>query len=196
VTYVPGAQDIQDAIVEYLDELASESKQPHTLTVDVLGRYRFDRAALPQHTPPSLTVTFRTVHSSKGLEADYVVIPNITNSLYGFPSRIADDPVLDVVMAEPDDFPYAEERRLFYVALTRAKRDVMMFAVRGQESPFLVELINNGLVEVLDSDAEVGEAPEVCPACGQGVLRPRTGPYGDFLGCSAFPRCRYTRNRL
>lgn len=194
VTYVAGAQDITDAIVEYLDELAPHSNQRRPLTVDILGRYRFDRSAVPQQTPPSLNVTFRTVHGSKGLEADYVVIPNITNSLYGFPSRIADDPVMDVVMAEPDGFPYAEERRLFYVALTRAKRDVMMFAVRGQESPFLVELIKDGLVEVLDSGAELEELPEVCPACGQGVLRPRTGRYGDFLGCSTFPRCRYTRN--
>jgi DNA helicase-4 len=117
----------------------------------------------------------------------------VSKGVYEFPSQIADDPVLDTVMARPDGFPHAEERRLFYVALTRARHEVMMFAVRGHESPFVVELVKDGLVTVEGDAGEPVAEPTVCPTCGTGTLVPRKGPYGDFLGCSTFPRCRHTQ---
>ena len=82
------------------------------MLADVLGRYRFDRDTMPARTPSELDVTFRTVHASKGLEADFVVLPNVSSGTYGFPSEVADDPVLALAMTEADPYPYAEERRL------------------------------------------------------------------------------------
>ena len=64
---------------------------------------------------------YHTVHAAKGLEADYVVVLGICAGRYGFPTEITDDPLLDLVFAAPEEYPNAEERRLFYVALTRAK---------------------------------------------------------------------------
>lgn len=98
-------------------------------TVDILGRYNFDRQLVPAGKVDGLKVGFRTAHSSKGLEADYVILPNVTSGTYGFPSTIQDDPVLALAMAEADDYPHAEERRLFYVALTRARRQVTLLSV-------------------------------------------------------------------
>jgi DNA helicase-4 len=195
LTYVQKPTDIQDAISAYLDRLATPSpgRSASSTTVDALGRYRFDRDSVPRTAPPSLTLTFRTVHGAKGLEADVIVLPNVSKGVYEFPSQIADDPVLDTVMARPDGFPHAEERRLFYVALTRARHEVMMFAVRGHESPFVVELVKDGLVTVEGDAGEPVAEPTVCPTCGTGTLVPRKGPYGDFLGCSTFPRCRHTQ---
>ncbi len=58
---------------------------------------------------------------AKGLEADYVILLQCNKDTYGFPSQVSDDPVLNYVLTKSDQFPYGEERRLFYVAITRAK---------------------------------------------------------------------------
>lgn len=158
-------------------------------TVDIIGRYNFDRQLVPSGSVEGLKVGFRTVHSSKGLEADYVILPKVTSGTYGFPSTIQDDPVLSLSMAEADDYPHAEERRLFYVALTRARRQVTVLTVQGRESPFVMELIDEKRVDVVRAP---GPLPVKCPSCGEGAMVPRKGPYGSFLGCSAFPRCRHT----
>jgi DNA helicase-4 len=203
VLYVEDRTDVPAAIEEYLNELATadaddnrlETKADHRMTVNVLGRYRHDQNLVPKRTPRGLDVTFRTVHSSKGLEADYIVIPNVANGQYGFPSQIADDPVLDIVMPRPDKFPHAEERRLFYVALTRAKHEVVLVAVRGRESPFIVELAQQAEVgRVVFDDGDLDLAPSPCPRCSRGMLIERSGPHGEFYGCSRFPACSYKEN--
>ncbi len=99
--------------------------------------------------------------------------------------------MLGLAMPEPDDHPFAEERRLFYVALTRARREVTMIAVAGQESPFVLELVQSGHVVVAE-----GHIPplEVC-RCGRGTLTRRSGKYGPFLSCSA-PACDVKQARL
>jgi len=114
------------------------------------------------------------VHGSKGLEADYIVIPGMTTGTYGFPSTIAGDPVLDLAMPAPETFPHAEERRLFYVALTRARRAVLLITHPRRMSPFVIELLKNPHVTVTgNSDAPA----EICPGCGQGTLVERNGKF-------------------
>jgi DNA helicase-4 len=140
---------------------------------------------------PHLDVKFSTIHASKGLEADYVVIPGLTRDKSSFPSKIADDPVLRLAMPAREPFPLAEERRLFYVAITRARRSVTLVTVRDRVSPFLVELINEHGLQLRASDG--GRAVVVqCPACGKGTMVPRSGKHGRFYGCTNFPTCRKT----
>jgi DNA helicase IV len=67
---------------------------------------------------------FMTVHKAKGLEADIVIILNCNSGKYGFPSEFSDDPVLNLLLSEADQFENGEERRLFYVAMTRAREMV------------------------------------------------------------------------
>ncbi|MBM9458770.1 UvrD-helicase domain-containing protein [Nocardioides sp. zg-536] len=162
--------------------------------VDVLGRYRFDRDVMPRSFPPELRVRFRTVHSSKGLEADFVVLPNVGSGTYGFPSEVVDDPVLALAMSEADPFPHAEERRLFYVALTRARRQLTLVGVQGHESAFVTELLKDQRLEL--SPLSTVDLSEPCPDCEGGVLvvRKRRSDGREFLGCSRFPSCRFTRN--
>jgi DNA helicase-4 len=191
------ADDPASALAAYLDDLSTAIAsgaiprgRDGTVSVDILGRYRFERDILPSHPPSNLRVSFRTVHGSKGLEADYIVIPGLTTGTYGFPSTIADDPVLDLAMPAPESFPRAEERRLFYVALTRARRAVLLISHPRRMSPFIIELLKDPHVTVTgNSDAPV----EICPGCGQGSLVERKGKFGPFLGCSTFPACTYTR---
>ena len=146
------------------------------------------------------------MHASKGLEADYVVVPGMVSGTYGFPSAITDDPVLHLAMPAPDTYEHAEERRLFYVALTRARRAVILIADPHRMSPFVVELIADHQVTVEGQprwddvgetvSSEGGEFPsvQICPDCEKGTLVQRKGRYGRFLGCSAFPRCTYTQS--
>jgi DNA helicase-4 len=162
-------------------------------TVDILGRYGFQRGVLPNHRWDGLSVTFRTVHGSKGLEADFVIIPGMSTGTFGFPSNVNDDPVLALAMPIPDSFPHAEERRLLYVALTRARRGVFVLAPSAQPSPFVVELLLDPKVVVESSD---GGSIIVCPLCRQGTLVERHGPYDPFMGCTRFPACGHKERVL
>lgn len=106
---------------------------PLDKSIFLLGRYSFDDYYLSyryQSTKEgnrfyyfigNRKIEFLTAHKSKGLEADYVIILQCNKDTYGFPSLVSDDPVLNYVLTKSDQYPYGEERRLFYVAITRAK---------------------------------------------------------------------------
>ena len=87
-------------------------------------------------------IEFLTVHKSKGLEADYVILLQCNKDIYGFPSLVSDDPVLNYVLTESDQFPYGEERRLFYVAITRAKVKTIVLYDKRFPSLFVDEFLH------------------------------------------------------
>jgi hypothetical protein len=110
------------------------------------------------------------------------------------PSQIADDPVLALTMGTADAYPHAEERRLLYVAMTRARRGVILIAPASGPSPFVAELVADDLVHHIASAAQ---APQPCPLCGRGVLIQRKGRYGPSGDAAPSPgvgtparRCR------
>lgn len=121
-----------------------------------------------------------TSHGSKGLQAAYVFILNNQTGRFGFPSNIADDLVLNLVLQEEEKFPFAEERRLFYVALTRAWKYVCLLVNRDNKSAFIRDSGKNDSEPFLQ--------------CKTGHLVRRQGSYGEFYGCSHYPRFKYTRN--
>lgn len=188
-------------MLERLDQLPKDS------TVFFIGRYNFDSRMLdacPGLTckydnvnsyvgisyskRPDLKMVFITAHRSKGLQADYVFIINNKRNGMGFPSTIQDDPAIDILLEGADDYPFAEERRLFYVSLTRAKKKVFLLVVKDKESVFAQEIhsrYGNDMRKDLYS----------CPQCGAPLVR-RSGKYGDFYGCTNFSKtgCNYKRN--
>ena len=95
-----------------------------------------------------LNIRFMTMHSSKGLEYDDVVILNFKDKLNGFPNKIEDDSVLRF-LKEKEKCQYAEERRLLYVALTRTLNNVYLLAPTYKESVFIEELTNKYKVKQL-----------------------------------------------
>jgi len=98
-------------------------------------------------------------------------------------------------MPTGEPFPHAEERRLFYVALTRARRSVTLVTVRHRESKFLVELVNEQGIRMTLAG---GGASRVihCAGCADGLMVPRSGAYGRFYGCSNFPKCKQTMKEV
>ena len=181
---------IASAVASYIASLPLGSHGKRRVLI--LGRYRFERQILSVLSVDSMTeVRFSTVHAAKGLEADYIVIPRLIAGTMGFPCRIHEDPVLRLAMPTADTYELSEERRLFYVALTRAKKQVCLVTVEGNTSVFVTELIDEFGIKVRTSSGQMAES--VCPRCGKGFLVPRKGPYGSFWGCSCYPNCHFTR---
>lgn len=167
-------------------------------SVFLLGRYNDDnRRCLPQrwdrHCDDVLTLEFMSMHRSKGSETDYVILPNMTWG--GFPNLRQDEPVLTLAMPGSNPYPLTEERRLFYVALTRARRSVAMFTVRGRQSPFLKELAEDKLAVVTDTTGTPVRERH-CPRCKRGVIEQKHGRYGDFLGCTNYPSANTIRSAI
>lgn len=124
-----------------------------------------------------------TAHSCKGLEADYVFLINCNSGYddYGFPSQVADDPILEYVLSRTDSYDHAEERRVFYVAITRAKRASYVLFDKKYPSLFVTEL---GGVKV-----EINERGRVCPRCGTGRLMYAKDGYASNGNFYAVQRC-------
>ena len=183
----------QQGVREALERINKDVKASgrKNATVYILGRYNFNRDWVPNEDFPGLKITFRTVHGSKGLEADYVVLVNLESGRHGFPSEIEDDPILNLAMSEIESFEHAEERRLLYVALTRARKQVFLVTKQNRDSMFAVELMTDSLIDVVTLDSANSENPPVqtCTKCKKGVMVIRTGPYSNFLGCNRFPKC-------
>lgn len=106
----------------------------------------------------------------------------------GFPSKLQDAAILGLLLDDCEQYPYAEERRLFYVALTRARKKVFLVTIKNQESDFAMELKQRYGKELQQEQFE-------CPLCGGRLLK-KSGPYGEFFGCSNYRTtgCKYTRS--
>lgn len=127
---------------------------PSDKSIFLLGRYSFDDYYLSfmyqsikesnrfYYVIGGRKIEFLTVHKSKGLEADYVILLQCNKDTYGFPSQVSDDPVLNYVLTKSDQFSYGEERRLFYVAITRAKIKTLVLYDKRFPSVFVDEFLH------------------------------------------------------
>ncbi|TCK02953.1 DNA helicase-4 [Marinobacterium mangrovicola] len=170
-----------------------QTKAKPKLSVLVLSRYNMQnpfQGKVPVFS--YIEVRCMTFHRAKGLEADYSVLLDVSEGNFGVPSRIEDDELLQLVIPFPETYPYAEERRLFYVALTRASRGVFMLTNQARRSRYIDELIQIGGENICLENLD-GSPLELCPDCGKGHMVQRSAKDGSkFMGCSEFPVCRYT----
>ncbi len=179
----------------------------------VLGRHRFDinefirlkpNSRIKYHEPTDKLeikgfedsdIKFITVHKSKGLEADNVIMVNLKNDLRGFPNKMTDDPILSLLLSDEEEYRFAEERRLFYVAMTRTKNQVVLLAP-FDTSTFAEELFkDNGLLSIANKE----KLKQInCPYCQTGhlVIRENQASRHQFLGCSNYPICNQTFNKI
>lgn len=122
---------------EIFTKRSNANPKEKRITVNVCGR----------------NIPFMSVHAAKGLEADHVILINCSQDKGGFPSRVSDDPILGYVLSTIDNYEYSEERRLFYVAVTRAKKHTYVLYRGSMPSNFVTEM--------------AGDSTEVfkCPKC-------------------------------
>jgi DNA helicase-4 len=171
-----------------IDELAEGEKS----SVYVLGRNKYCHPKSLkkwQDLYPNYDISFNTVHKSKGLEADYVIIPQVNAGATGFPSLITDDPVLSMVLPDDEQYLHAEERRLFYVAITRAKQMVIALTNVDRPSTFILEIKKDDWY--CGRFREEGDKIQRfrCPECMGLTIRAKDGQYGTWYACANYPLC-------
>jgi DNA helicase IV len=172
---------------------------PDQETADLLWLTRYNRTKpvaeeVAREHPKIKSYREATIHGTKGEEADFVVIGDLVSGGYSFPSVMEDDPLLSLLQPRPEAFPFAEERRLLYVALTRAKEGVILLhPTDASLSPFLTELLDEEFEEYVDVDPDLLSQVKVsCPVCTVGRIKEIEVDQDQwFWGCSSFPQCKY-----
>jgi DNA helicase-4 len=151
--------------------------------VFMIGRYKLNAPMEMMYLKnqyPKLDIKFFTAHGVKGMTCDYAILLDLDAGILGFPSEMADDPMLNYLLQEGDDFENAEERRVFYVAITRARYKNYLIYNGNQPSKFISEL------QAAISPTE--QAAIKCPECSGPMIK-RTGPHSEFYGCLHYPKC-------
>lgn len=205
---------VGETVEKLMKEILAENPQSSIL---LLGRYGFDGFNLTKSadfvywektgnvtskTFADIEMEFMTVHRAKGLGYDNVIIINAIDSTYGFPSKIQDDPILHYVVKTDRSIEYAEERRLFYVALTRTKNRVYIVTPQQRPSEFVRELVkdypNVTLRGCLDNPQKNTGDIKCCPICGYPLQLRYKKAYGLKLWiCSNEPEiCDFLTNDI
>ncbi len=164
-------EDEDNSMKEKVEEIVASL--PPNEDILLMGRYNYDAMSIGFNGKignkdnrikikiAGRELFFLSVHSAKGLEADHVILVNCNQGAYGFPSLIEDDPILDFVLSRGESYPFAEERRLFYVAMTRAKKRMYVLYNKKKPSPFISEFLLK---------LEIGSY--LCPKCLEGKMVP------------------------
>lgn len=211
------AYAVQTVLEQIMEYDRKEGRDTFSSRILLLGRFNFDgerlaRTGLFEYSVrgskvksvryPKLDITFMTAHASKGLGYDNVIVINGKNETYGFPAKIEDDPVLSLVVKEDKTIQYAEERRLFYVAMTRTKNRVYFIAPEKNPSEFLLEIKkeyrNVYLRGKWSTEEPVRPGEKKCPICGFPLQLRYKASYGLKLYlCTNEPEiCSFMTNNL
>lgn len=203
--------------VDYTLSLINQTIVKKDHKVLLIGRYNFDgerlgqtelfsynneTGAMSSKNYPHITLEFMSAHSSKGLGYDDVIVINMSNEVFGFPAQIEVDPVLNLVIKNDKSIEYAEERRLFYVALTRTKNRVFLATPETRPSEFVLEIIKDYESVVQIGDFNVREQTfnktKVCPLCGYPLTLRYNPAYGlKLYMCTNEPEvCDFISNDL
>lgn len=137
----------KDNLKKIWEKIINQTKE-ETL---VLGRNNKDVNQIPCLNK---YMKYMTIHKSKGLEAENVIIINLQNTITSIPNKTKESEYLKYVIPPLDNYPYAEERRLFYVALTRTKNHVILLVNKNNPSIFINELLKESskYIKIIEID--------------------------------------------
>jgi len=188
---------VVEPVVQRINQIANQGS-----SVYFLARFKHDLPSSDELRKfgsrfPNLIFKRDSIHSSKGKEADYVILLGLSKGKYGIPSEIVTNPLTEALLPPREAFPHAEERRLFYVAITRARHRVYLICDMLKCSPFVEELLQDGypleLEEFITPSEQLHALKASCPTCTQGYLTTRTNRKNEkkFIGCTNYPRCTH-----
>ncbi|SDT10479.1 DNA helicase-4 [Pseudomonas asplenii] len=200
VEHVDSAKERLDALHDELASLVKRHTAREPLQVFVLTRSK--RSGFPdglsvealqslntQYLPLGLDVHWDSMHATKGLGRDHVILVGMDSGKKGFPSDHAPmDNLIEALLPDQPD-PWEEERRLFYVALTRAKHGVTLLCAAERPSMFVNELLQS------EHQASITYVPlaqikrVLCPVCKKGWLQRQN----KYLSCTRYPYCSNKR---
>jgi len=192
-------EQVESPVERIIQKIIAEPKQ--NCSIFILARFNYllpERSTLRNISKrhPHISIQAMSIHASKGKEADYVVVLDLVKGSNGFPSQKVTHPLLEALLPTDNTFEFGEERRLFYVALTRAKKRVYLVTDMSKPSPFISEIIEQKYsIELNEFDIASTQQDEYqisCPKCKTGTLVSRQGKHGRFLGCSHYPLCNHT----
>jgi DNA helicase-4 len=161
-------------------------------SIAVLARYRY----LLKNTKDEVRSSFKnikywTFHGAKGLEADYCILIGFFQGKAGFPNQNKEEAVVEALLPSLDSFPHSEERRLLYVAITRAKKKCYIIADPMAPSEFISELLTPNYKIHIGSKTFEEQYRNIfkCPVCKAGYFKLKTGKFGNFYSCTSGIAC-------
>ena len=177
-------------VAKVIKRIGEDSENPE-MSLKILSRYKNN---LPDKNKVEQLweglVETSTIHGAKGLEADYVIITDLIQDFRGFPSTIEDDPVMRLVLPEKDSHEHSEERRLFYVGLTRARFATHIISPISAPSVFAIEMLEKNMGEHRGMDESKNSK---CPMCHSGRILVSANGKGSY--CSNVPHCDFISPR-
>ncbi|KVK77173.1 UvrD-helicase domain-containing protein [Burkholderia sp. MSMB1498] len=191
-----------DALEQELERIAKvNAARGKTATVFILTRNRQEKY-LPEgltqavlddlaarFEPRGLLLSHYSLHGSKGLGADFVLMVGLDVGRGGYPRDGVPEPLIELLLPTQKS-PHEEERRLFYVGLTRAKREVTLLCVGTRPSMFVHELEQYPVPGVVHFERLTGVVRHLCPHCNSGWLRRRRNRLTE-VACSRAPFCGF-----
>ena len=203
---VDGKNDLPKKILQVVSTIL---KNDVNSTIAILARYRYllDQAkqelkeAFPsfsnsnssnsENGANSVKIKYWTFHSSKGLEADYCILVGFSQGKAGFPNSNKEEAVVEALLPSLDTFPHSEERRLLYVALTRAKKRSYLIADPMAPSVFINELLSQKYsLQIVSKKFEKKYRQTFkCSTCTEGYFKLVPGKFGDFYSCTSGVVC-------
>ncbi|MBN2611783.1 MAG: ATP-dependent helicase [Bacteroidales bacterium] len=133
----------EDENIRFCADKVNELLEEGLKNDDILFLYRRSKMFSPYFNhfrKEGIKVQAKTIHASKGLEAKVVFIIGLTEGNGGFPDIWLEDRIFQIIKKANHDLLLEEERRLFYVAITRAKDKLFLITEKGNESGFLKEI--------------------------------------------------------
>jgi len=192
--------------VQQIDEVLGRIEDlDEQVSVLILSRYNYTLPGSSERDYYSrkykkLDIKYNSVHTSKGKEADYVIVLGLISGKHGFPSEKTTNPLLEALLPELEEYEFAEERRLFYVAITRARNKVYLVTDMTRPSLFVKEILESEYPLELN-EFPISEEQKIvqtfnCELCETGVMQKRINRSTNetFFSCSHWTLCKHTES--
>ena len=174
-----GLKNEYKQIETIIERIISHTDKSRKLEVLVLDRYSLkykedekrEIKRLKQKFKGLVNITRVSIHQSKGLGEEYVIVKGLKSGTMGFPTQIENDPIKELFLPYKEGYQLAEERRLFYVAITRVKKQIFLLASKSYPSMFVTEVINDHRDSII-----IENEPVTCPECYCGILTTKKHP--------------------